>query len=107
MVQAGDQCKGAAVPQCWVTAGATMTRLTAITFLALIAVGGANAEERTQQFYNDKGQIIGSATRNGNQTTYRNDKGQITGTSTRRGNTTTFYDSFGREQGTATSQGRR
>jgi len=36
MVQAGGQCKGAAVPQCWVTAGATMTQLTRITFLALI-----------------------------------------------------------------------
>ena len=35
MVQAGGQCKGAAVSQCWVTAGATMTRLTRITFLAL------------------------------------------------------------------------
>jgi YD repeat-containing protein len=108
MVQAGDQCKGAAVPQCWVTAGATMTRLTAITFLALIAtVGAANAEERTQQFYNDKGQIIGTATRNGNQTTFRNQKGQLTGTSTTRGNTTIFYDSMGRQQGTATSPGRR
>jgi YD repeat-containing protein len=65
-------------------------------FLALITTAGAaNAEERTQQFYNDKGQIVGSATRDGNQTTFRNEKGQITGTATTRGNTTTFSNERG------------
>jgi hypothetical protein len=41
MVQAGGKCESAAVPQCWVTAGATMTRLTAVTFLALITTAHA------------------------------------------------------------------
>jgi len=84
-----------------------MIRLTMLALVALITtIGAANAEERTQ-FYNDRGQNIGSARRNGNQTTYRNHKGQVTGTSTTRGNQTIFYDSMGRQQGTATPQGRR
>lgn len=67
-----------------------------------LAVGNGR-NFRLVQFH----QNIGSATRNGNQTTYRNHKGQVTGTSTTRGNQTIFYDSMGRQQGTATPQGRR
>jgi hypothetical protein len=64
----------------------------------------ANAGDTTRQFYNDKGQNVGSATTNNSgQTTFRNERGQVTGTSTSRNGVTTFRDSMGRQQGTATA----
>jgi YD repeat-containing protein len=83
---------------------AALLFLAAIVLILLIMIGQVRAGERTQQFYNNKGQNVGSATTNSNgYTTFRNERGQVTGSATTRGNTTTFYDSYGRQQGTATA----
>jgi hypothetical protein len=64
--------------------------------------GVASAGDVTRELRNEKGQIVGTATRNGNQTTFRNDRGQVTGTSTTTRGGTTFYDSMGRQHGNVT-----
>jgi hypothetical protein len=38
MVRSGGERKGAAVPQRWITEGATMTRVTMIFFVALLLI---------------------------------------------------------------------
>jgi YD repeat-containing protein len=46
-------------------------------------LAGAAAAEPTQLFYNERGQITGSASTSGNVTTFRDRTGKMTGTAER------------------------
>jgi hypothetical protein len=70
--------------------------------LMLLGVVRASAEPQTRTFYNDKGQVTGTATTRGNTTTYSNEKGQQTGRAERsKDGTIRFYDEKGRNVGSA------
>jgi hypothetical protein len=70
--------------------------------LMLLGVERASAEPQTRTFYNDKGQVTGTATTRGNTTTFSNERGQATGRAERRNDgTTNFYDSMGRMIGSS------
>jgi hypothetical protein len=69
----------------------------AMIVLMLLGVVRASAEPRTQTFYNDKGQVTGTATTRGNATTFQNQRGQEMGRAERRPDgSTIYYDSMGR-----------
>ena len=70
--------------------------------LALLA--GAAAAESTQLFYNERGQITGSASARGNVTTFRDRTGKMTGTAERqRDGSVQYRDGMGRLTGSATT----
>jgi hypothetical protein len=76
-----------------------MTPLTIVVLLASITMAHA---EPSRRFYNEKGQIVGTATTNNNGvTTFRDSKGVVTGTSVHHGGTTTFFNANGQRTGTA------
>ena len=63
----------------------------------------AHAESSTL-FYNERGQITGSASSSGNTTTFRDRQGRMSGTATRDANgTVTYRDGSGRMTGSATA----
>jgi hypothetical protein len=81
----------------------------AAVLLALVLVAGdrATAQPQTRTFYNDRGQITGTATTRGNVTVFSNQKGQQTGRAERRGDATTnFYNNRGQMIGTSRHDGR-
>jgi YD repeat-containing protein len=70
--------------------------------LMLLGVVRASAEPQTRTFYNDRGQVTGTAMTRGNTTTFSNERGQSVGRAGRRPDgTTNFYDDKGRIIGTS------
>ncbi len=73
-----------------------------LVVLAVLFFGSAQAEERTQTFRNERGQVTGQATTRGNTTTFSNEKGQQTGRADRRPDgSTNYYDERGRMIGSS------
>jgi YD repeat-containing protein len=72
--------------------------------VALMLLGTPAVAEPTQLFYNERGQITGSASTSANVTTFRDRSGRMTGTAERqRDGTTLFRDGQGRMTGSATA----
>jgi YD repeat-containing protein len=81
---------------------AEQMRITIAAVLALLA-GAAGAEPSTL-FYNERGQITGSASTSGKVTTFRDRQGRMSGTAERMGDgSTMFRDGRGRLIGSATA----
>jgi hypothetical protein len=70
--------------------------------LMLLGVVRASAEPQTRTFYNDKGQVTGTATTRRNTTMFENERGQEIGRAERRPDGSTIYfDDRGRIIGTS------
>ena len=70
--------------------------------LLVLATGYLQAEP-SRTFWNEKEQVIGTATTTNNSVTvFRDANGLRTGTAVQQGNTTIFYDNQGQRTGTAT-----
>jgi hypothetical protein len=84
------------------TVALTLATLLSVAMIILVLIGHVRAEPQTRTFYNDKGQVTGTATTRGNTTMFSNDKGQVTGRAERRTDgTTNFYDEKGRMIGSS------
>jgi YD repeat-containing protein len=79
-----------------------MRTITLAAMLALLA--SAAAAEPTQLFYNDRGQITGTASTSGRVTTFRDRNGRMSGTAERmRDGSVQYRDAMGRLTGSASA----
>lgn len=62
-----------------------------------------NAEAQSTNFYDARGNKIGSATTTGKTTNFYDDRGSRVQSSTRTGNTTNYYDPRGNKVGSTTT----
>jgi hypothetical protein len=72
MVQSGGEREGAAVPQRWITEGATLTRVTMIIFVALLLIMPAQAQPLP--YPKGSGQCASDYVQSGSYCTPKNDR---------------------------------
>jgi YD repeat-containing protein len=71
--------------------------------LAFLAATLTSAAAQTQNFYDARGNKIGSSTQIGNTTNFYDDRGRKVQSSTTTGNMTKYYDDRGRTIGSTTA----